>query len=398
MLWLKFARRYMFSPKSHSVINIIASVSVVAVAVPTAAMVILLAMFGGLSATIDDLYASVDADIEIRPTRGQTFNATDIDIEQISKVEGVADYCTYLEQSVMLSAHNRRTTVTLRGVDSTYFEVLPLQRYVTLGALNSIRSGDIMLGYSTAAAITAYGIGTRIDVYAMNRKQLSTLLPTGGVSHSSMPLGGHFSSNAEIDSSLAIADIGCVQRLLNRNGKISAVAISLDKGADPEQVQESLQRVVGANYKVQTRDQKNASINDILNIEKLAILFIGAMIALVATFAITGSVIMLITDKRGDIRTLKAMGAPRGLIRKIFVGEGMLLTSIGTIVGLVIGVGFSLGQQSQGWIKIPGNMVIESYPIDLNIGDVAIVAIVVLGLGLATSLVTVGATLKRNKL
>ena len=153
MLWLTFSRRYMFSPKSHSVINIIAMVSMVAVAIPTAAMIILLAMFGGLSRTIETIYSAVDADIEIIANRGQTFSSDSVDIELIRATEGVVAAAPYLEQSVMVATSSRRCTVRLRGVDSTYMEVLPISDFVVRGSVDALSQGNILLGTAASGSL-----------------------------------------------------------------------------------------------------------------------------------------------------------------------------------------------------------------------------------------------------
>lgn len=389
MLWLKFARRYMFSPKSHSVINIIASVSLFAVAIPTAAIIILMAMFDGLVATIEECNHSVDADIEIRATRGQTFHRDSINYEQLMRAKGVETMTGYIEQSVMAVANGRRTTVSLRGVDETYCEVIALDDHFVLGDLSAIRRGQIVVSSSVAAQLGIYSIEAPIELYALNRKQISTLLPTSGVSRMQTRLGGEVITNAEYDATLAIADLESVQRLLNYDNRLSCVAIRLTEDTDAEEVKEELQGVVGSDFEVMTREDKNAATNAILRIEKFAILLIGVLIAIVAAFSIIGSVLMLITEKRRDIATLRAMGANRGLITRIFVGEGMLLTLAGCLIGTIIGVGFALGQQHFGWIKIPGNMIVESYPVALNPWDVVIVNAIILLIGLVISSLTV---------
>ena len=133
MLWSNFARRYMFSPKSHSVINIIAFVSLVAVVVPTAAMIILLAMFSGLTKTIDSLTMATDADIEVVAARGSNFDAEEVDHKAVARIEGVEQVASYLEQSVIATSAGRRIPITLRGVDSTYFAVVPVEQYLYAG-------------------------------------------------------------------------------------------------------------------------------------------------------------------------------------------------------------------------------------------------------------------------
>ena len=174
------------------------------------------------------------------------------------------------------------------------------------------------------------------------------------------------------------------------------MAIKLDNRAKANDVQRRLQEVTGDRLKVRTRAEKSASLNALISMERFAIILIGSFIAIVAAFSIVGAVIMLITDKQRDIATLKAMGGDHSLIQKIFVGEGMLLTLLGCAIGVIIGVGFVLGQEHFGWIKIPGNMVFESYPVALNLSDVMMVIAVIVAAGWLISRVTVGAKLRRR--
>lgn len=395
LLWLKISRRYMFSPKSHSVINIISMVSVIAVAIPTAAMIILLAMFGGISQTIDTLYKSVDADIEILASRGQTFDAEAISIEELLSTKGIKHCAPYLEQSIVATTAQHRTTLTLRGIDSSYHNVLPVSDFVYRGSVNNLSAGKIVLGTAAAYTLGAQSVGHPVELYALNRRQLSSLLPTSGFSRKKAEVAAVVSINAEIDAELALAELGFTQSLLNYPGRISSIAIKLDEGYTPEAVQQSLREALGEEFIVRTRNEKNASMNALIRLERFAIILIGSFIAIVAAFSIVGAVIMLITEKRRDIATLRSMGGNQRLIRNIFVGEGMLLTLLGCLIGLGIGIGFTLGQEYFGWVKIPGNMIFESYPVELTMGDVVMVAMVVMVAGWIISRLTVGAKLRR---
>ena len=386
----------MFSPKSHSVINIIAMVSVIAAAIPTAAMIILLAMFGGISQTIERLYSSVDADIEIIASRGQTFESTQIDFEEILQVEGVECAAPFLEQSVVAATAQHRTTLKLRGIDSLYHHVLPINDFMVRGSALNLAEGSIVLGTAAAQTLGARSINSSIELYALNRRQLSTLLPTSGFSRKRAEVAGVVSINAEIDETIAIAELGFTQSLLNYVGRISGIAVKLAEGANVKKVVKDIESVAGEEFRVRTRDEKSASLNALIRLERFAIILIGSFIAVVAAFSIVGAVVMLITDKRRDIATLRSMGGNQRLIRNIFIGEGVLLTLLGCIVGVIIGVGFTLGQQTFGWIKIPGNMVFESYPVELNASDVAMVALVVISAGWLISRMTVGAKLRRK--
>ena len=396
MLWGKFARRYMFSPKSHSVINIIAWVSLIAVAVPSAAMVILMAVFDGLSQTVAKLDSAIDGDIEIVARRGSTFRSDEVDITEIANIEGVEAIAPYIEQSIMASSAGRRVTVVVRGVARDYFDVVALEGLVEAGRLESIFAGDVLLGTALCGQLGAYGIGTEIELYALNRKQISTLLPIGGISRLTTHLGGAINGNNEISSTLTIAEIERVQRLLNYTGRVSALAIRIGEGKDAKRVAQSIENAVGEEFRCVTREEKNASINAILRMEKYAIMLIGALIILVATFSIVGAVVMLITEKQRDIKTLRALGAKRSLIERIFVGEGMLLCVAGCALGTLIGCGIALIQQHFGIVKIPGDTLLENYPVSLNIGDVATIVIIVIITGSVVSWATVRARLRSD--
>ena len=394
MLWSRFALRYMFSPKSHSVINIIAWVSLVAVAVPTAAMIILLAMFNGLTDSIEELNTAIDADIEIVATRGQTFHQEQINTESLGAIDGIVCITPYIEQSVMASATGRQYPIRIRGVEQSYFDVMALENYVARGSLDALAAGDIILGASLASSLGAYGIGTEIELYALNRKQLSTLLPTSGISKHKTRLGAVISANNQINESVALIGLDSAQKLLNYTDRISGIAIKIAPNSDPKRIVKELSTITGEEFDIITRDRKNASVNAILRMEKFAIVLIGALIALVATFAIVGSVVMLMTEKRRDIATLRAIGASNRLIRNIFTGEGVLLSSAGTLLGAVLGIGFTLIQKYWGVVKIPGGSILESYPVSLSAMDIVIVVAIVMTMGTAISTLTVKSRLK----
>ena len=397
MLWSHIARRYMFSPKSHSVINIIASVSVLAVAVPTAAIIILMAMFDGLVATIEEYNHAVDADIEVIASRGQTFDKTALSLDDILACEGVEEAAPYIEQNVMIASAGHRATVMLRGIDSTYCHVLPIGDFIARGDIESVARGGIVLGLTAASTISAYSIDTDIDLYALNRKQISTLLPTSGVSRHNTTLGGIVSTNDDIDATLALYDLERAQQLLNYKNRLSGIAVKVSEYANIAATERALQELVGDEFEVRTRDEKNDSINKIMRMERYMIFLLGALIAIVAMLSIVGSVIMLITDKQRDINTLRAMGGSRRFIRNIFVGEGALLTMLGAVIGVLIGVAFCLGQQYFGWIKMPGHSILDSFPIELRLTDTLLVAVTYMAIGCIIARVTVAATFKKQR-
>jgi RNA polymerase sigma factor (sigma-70 family) len=190
-------------------------------------------------------------------------------------------------------------------------------------------------------------------------------------------------------------DIEAAQRLLNHKGRITNISLNIAEGSDIERIQGEVQSVVGGDFQVVTREEKSASMIEIMELEKFVITLIGCFIALIAAFSIIGSVVMLMTEKRRDIATLRALGCDTALIRRIFVGEGMMLTVTGTAIGLLLGISFCLLQQHFGVIPIEGNMVVDSYPVEIEIYDIITVTIIMVAIGWLISRLTVGATLKR---
>lgn len=405
MLWSKFARRYLLSRKSHSVINLIASISVLSVAVPVAAMVVLLSIFNGLEQTVERMYSAFDADMTATPARGQTFDLSEVDFESLRRIDGVGAVTTYLEQMAMASTAGRRATLTLRGVDSIYTAVAPVDGYVvrgewrTLGAWRDDGAGReelIVAGYGLAAELGMPQLDSEIELYAVNRRQFSSLVPMSGVGRRRAMLSGIYMVNADLDKSFAMCDIGLAQELFNYPGRASHIAVALDGRRGAESVRSDLQRALGDGFEVRTRDEKNVSLVRIMTYEKRTIFIIAFMVTLVAAFAVVGAVVMLLTDKRRDIATLRAMGAPWGMIRRIFVGEGVLMTVIGGAAGIAIGLALCWAQSHFDLITIPGGSPVGSYPVSVAATDILLTAAAVAAAGYAVSALTVRSVLKHE--
>ncbi len=405
MLWSKFALRYLLSRKSHSVINLIASISVLSVAVPVAAMVVLLSIFNGLEQTVEQMYSAFDADMTATPARGQTFDLSTVDFESLRRIDGVGEVTTYLEQMAMASAAGRRATLMLRGVDSAYTAVAPVDGYVvrgqwrTLGAWRDDGAGreeHIVAGYGLAAELGMPQLDSEIELYAVNRRQFSSLVPMSGVGRRRAMLSGIYMVNADLDKGFAMCDIGLAQKLFNYPGRASHIAFALDGRRNAESVRRDLQHALGDGFNVRTRDEKNVSMVRIMTYEKRTIFIIAFMVTLVAAFAVVGAVVMLLTDKRRDIATLRAMGAPWSMIRRIFVGEGMLMTLIGGGAGIAIGLALCWAQSRFDLITIPGGSPVGSYPVSVAAADILITAAAVAAAGYAVSSLTVRKVLKQE--
>ncbi len=373
------ARRYLFSPHSRSVVNLISGLSVAAVAVPVAAMVILLSVFNGFETLVKSMYSAFDADLTLTPRRGQTFVQTELDTAALRRIPGVAALSCTLEQSVLLEHAGRQATATVRGVDDSYGEVFDLEDAVTTGEWR-VRLGDLerlVIGQSMAWML---GIRTLADadvtLYAVRRGSFSTLLPMDNYTRRTEPVGGVYVLDLDTERTYVLSSLRLAQSLFEAEGRVSGVVFRLTPDADVERTREAVSAVAGDSFRVRTRDELRASFYRIMTYEKWGIFFIALLVLVIASFSVVGALSMLIVEKRRDIATLRALGADTPLLRRIFRTEGMLICGLGAVIGLLLGVSLSLVQQHFGVIEIPAeSFLTKSYPVEFRLSDLFAVAV-----------------------
>ena len=389
MLTRFFARRYLFSPKSRSVINVIAGVSVLSFAMPVAAMIVLLSVLNGFGDFAKSMSSAFDADLTVAPREGQTFASAEIDSLALTRVKGVGVVSYLLEQQVLLERDGLQTMATLRGVDDRYTEVFPIEETIPLGSW-SVRTGDLdrlVLGRDMARTLGIRSlVRAEVAVYALRRGSFSSLLPVDGYSVRRLDVGGLFFLDLESENEYALTSLRAAQELFDRPGRISAISVRVADDADAEKVRREIAGIVGDDFTVRTRDEMNA-------------LFISLLVLVLASFSVVGTLVMLMIEKRDVVATLRALGADTKLIRSIFVGEGLLIGGLGASIGAVLGVGFCLAQQHFGMIRIPvDTLLLYSYPVEMRWSDLLIVAAAFGAVILAISELTVRSVMKNNKL
>ncbi len=398
MQW-RIALKYLSSRKSHSVINIIATVSLVAVVVPVAAMVILLSVFNGFESLVRDLYKVVDADIEIT-TEGK-FDTSDTPLlQKIEMVEGVESVSAVMERQALLSYRDNRVAVKLRGVDEEYKRVVPIEAYTSLGNCE-VQLGDLdrlMLGEGVAYELGMYSMAAGdVEVYSLSGGQIGSLLPTFALRSESLDVCGTFVIDQQHASSFALTSLRAANRIFGTENIADKVLVKVAGGVSHNRTAEQLREVLGEGYKVTLREEKNEGFYAIMRYEKWAIFFVSLLVLVIASLSIIGTVIMLIIEKRDERQTLLSIGADNAFIRGIFVREGLLISGVGGAIGLLIGVGVTLAQQHFGFIKMPnGNFLIENYPVELQITDLVVILVVFLAVALGVSLVATSAMIKKK--
>lgn len=397
---LLFARRYLFSPQSRSVVNLISGLSVAAVAMPVAAMIILLSVFNGFETLVKSMYSAFDADLTITPRQGQTFAQEAIDTAAIRRIPGVGALSFTLEQSALLEHGGRQATATVRGVDDAYGEVFPLGDAISAGEWR-VRLGDLerlVVGQSMAWMLGVRSLADAdVSLYAVRRGSFSSLLPMDNYTRRTEPVGGVYTLDLETERTYVLASLRLAQELFNYPGRASALVVRLAPGADAVAVRRAVADAAGGDFWVRTRDELRASFYRIMTYEKWGIFFIALLVLVIASFSVVGALAMLIVEKRGDAATLRALGADTGFVRRVFRSEGFLICALGAAAGVVIGVGLSLVQQHFGLIEIPAETFLtKSYPVEFRPADLVAVCVAFAAVALLLTNLTVRSMIKNN--
>ena len=394
------AGRYVRSPKSHSVINMISAVSIVAMAIPVAAIILLLSIFNGLERMALDNLKSVDPDLSITPREGTTFRIEELPSALLDDLADVEQYSFILEQSALAQMGASRAVVQVRGVDEGYTSVVPVAKNILVGEFTTRAEED---DYVVAAhgvmqdlsSLRTTAIGESMQLYAINRTRISTLLPVGGYTRRELPIAGIYSID-EDNRSLVITSLKAAQSLFNYADRASAVEIRLREGASPLRLAEQLQAAVGEHFDVRTREERN-SIYRLMALEKWGVFCIAVLVMIVASLSIVGTLVMVIIDKRDDVRTLRTMGARRDFVRDIFTAEGLLMALLSLVLGLVLGAGLALLQQHFGFVGIDAQTLqVNAYPVEVHLQDILLTVVAYAAVSYIVVKLTVRALMRDN--
>ncbi len=386
---LFFAGRYLFAKKSHNVINIISAISAAGMAIGTAALIIILSIYNGFDSLVKDMLGDFDPDILITPAEGKVFVPEGEVYDWLYGHEDVKNISCTLTENIFISYEGRQSMVTAKGVDWVYEEESPVRNHIRNGEF-ALHRGDVPLCVAGSSLAYRLGINPRflspVEMYFPSRtRSLSVSSPMSSVESVNVWPSGIFAINSDIDDKYIIVPIETMKELLEYGDEVSGVEIRLKDGCGSKEVAslaKELSQRLGDGFMVNDRFGQNKSLYKMMRYEKLSIFAILIFIVIIIAFNIFGSLTMLIIEKRGDIRTLKSMGAGDALIRKIFILEGWMISLLGLAAGLVLGIGFSLLQQRFGFIKMPGNFIVEAYPVILSAKDVAVTAVSVAAVGL----------------
>lgn len=407
-LELLFARRYLRSRKSLSVINTTAAVSSIAIGVAVAAMVILLSVYNGFDTILRRLDTASEADIIITPAKGKHFHEEAFAWEELTPNIGVEAYAPYIEESVMVEYHGKQAFATLRGVEQeSYSQVVALggedmllygNWQLALGDLRRVVVGrDIDNIFADGFSVRNTAVHGPLKILTLRKENISPLLPLSAIKSDSLRHGGTLSERATGLTSHIFTSLDWAQRFLTCEGRLSGVAVKATSQDNIERVAKRVQRALGEEFKVRSRYEVNETLYRATKFEKWSIFFILLLVTIIAGATIIGSLVMLITEKRDDIATLYSIGARRGFVARIFTLAGGLLGGRGVLGGVLLGVVVCSVQILFGVIKMPGStFLIEEYPVEMRLGDIVGISLAVLAVTLIITNFTISRMIPRG--
>lgn len=377
------ARRYFFSRKQRTVINIISWISLIGIAVSTAALIIVLSVYNGIGQVTQTLFNSFDPELVVQPAQGKTLHLHDIDYDALCRTDGVATVSQIAEENAWMTYRHNEAIVSLRGVDGNYHLVTGLDTLLYEGIYRFTDTvaapddeGDTMLTtvhYLLMGAEVYYNLGVR-DV---SNIPVAIHIPKRGVALGltmdeafntgyALP-GGNFYIQQDIDNRYVVTDIDFVRQLMDyADDECTTLAIALQPGARVSKVKTAVAAQLGDGYSVLDRFEQQPIYYKVFRSERLGIYLILALIVLISTLNLVASLSLLMMDKRHDIATLRSMGMPARQVRRIFRIEGVLIAAMGVAAGLLLGFVVCFVQQQWGVVKMGSNFVVNAFPVAMR--------------------------------
>ena len=385
---LRFALRYLFARKSHNVVDIISGISVAGMAIGTAALIIILSVFNGFNHEVSKSLNDAQPDLVVKPAAGKAFVPDSTTFAWLQSQDPVLNVSSVIEEQAFISFEGRQSLARVKGVDSVYEEENPIQNHLIDGVF-TLHQGDRAKAVVGGVLATSMDINPRfiapLEIWYPEREgPVSLSNPINSLRNTKVTVAGIFSFNAEMDTELVIVPIETMRELMDYENEVSAMEIRLAEGTSDKtagKLVRELEERLGPDFMVLDRYHQNEALYKMMRYEKFAIYMILLFIVIIIALNIFSSLTMLIIEKRDDIGTLRSLGAPESMTRSIFLLEGWLISLLGLMIGLVIGIACVLLQQKFGFIQMPGNYITQAYPVILKTSDILWTVAGVAGVG-----------------
>jgi lipoprotein-releasing system permease protein len=375
-----FTWRYFKAKKSTNAINIIAWVSVSAIILGTASLIIVLSVFNGLEQLVQSLYSSFYTDIKISAARGRLIRVDQQHLNQLYHLDGVRGYSLTVEEKALLQYDNNQQIVVLKGVDTNYRHINGISSNISKGQfeLGNADHPDAVLGAGVANGLHLESdralVPMMVYVFRNGMKTNPADLESA-VRSEQMASAGSFRIQQDFDNNYVITNLPFLQRMMGLDStQYSAIEIACTDPSQTEEIKNRIKTVFGPDYLVKTRYEQNQALFNVMRMEKWVIYAVLTLILVVAAFNMVGALTMLVLEKKKDIQVLKAMGADNRYIQRIFLNEGLLLALLGGGGGILLALLICWLQVKFKLVPLEGNFLIDYYPVKIIPGDLLLVS------------------------
>lgn len=387
------ARRYLFSKKSTHAINIISTISAVGVAVATMALVVTLSVFNGFHDLVASFFTTFDPQLKVVPVSGKTVAADDPTLKTICSLKQVEVATEIVEDMALATYNGRQAMVKIKGVEDNFDSLTHIREILEGDGEYCLHAADMHYGIVGIRLAERFGMGytfqNELKIYAPKREgQLNLANPQDGFVEGNLYSPGVLFcvKQGKYDKNYILTSIAFARNLFAQQGMVSAVELRLKPGSDFDGVKAEMNKIGEGKYRVLDRYEQQEDTFKIMKIEKLIAYIFLTFILVVACFNLIGSISMLIIDKRNDVVTLRNLGANDSQIVRIFLFEGRMISTLGALAGIAVGLLLCWIQQQWGLVGLgrsSGSFIIDSYPVSVHPEDVVVIFITVLAVGYA---------------
>jgi lipoprotein-releasing system permease protein len=381
------ASRYLFAKKSHNVINVISAISVAGIMLASFALICTLSVFNGFHNLVESLFKDFDPEIKVVPTSRKFFNMDDERILKASSLDFIEMNTFTLEEQALISFKSKQEIVMIKGVEDTYHDLVNIENLLKGNGIFMLKDEVCNYGIMGIGLMNRLNCGINppypFQLYVPKKEgQISISNPATSFNHANIYSPGVIFrvEQEKYDDNYVIISLELAQQLTDRENEASALEIKTKEGTSLRKAIRNLKSILGPDFDVQDRIRQQQDVFKVFKLEKFISYLFLTFILLIACFNIIGSLIMLIVEKQQDAGLLESMGASKKTIERIFITNGVLISLIGAVSGLILGVIAVLLQQKYGFISLgsQGSFIVDAYPVNIQIKDIILVLVTVL--------------------
>lgn len=386
-----FAWRYFKAKKTTNAINVISWISIVAIVIGTASLILVLSVFNGFEGLVKSLYSSFYPDLKISPVSGKEMVLTLDQLQKLRSVKGVRNVSLVVEEKALLKNGDYQSIISLKGVDDNYSAVTNIRDQIVKGDFNTGTADDALLvlgaGIESAVGVQTDRNLVPLAIYLPRKGEVSLSDPFKSLSVDTINTSGTFLIQQDFDNKYGITNLAFVKKMLGMSADTYGGAeVSISNSKDADVVQDAIKKLLGKEYQVQNRYEQNASLFSVMQVEKWMIYAILSLILVVAAFNMIGALTMLVLEKKQDISVLHALGADRSFIQRIFLTSGLLLAFLGGGAGMLLAFLIGMAQTKYHLVPLEGNTFMVNYfPVKMVLPDFILVSVTVIVIALIAS-------------